>query len=203
MIDDEIEQYLMETQEEDEYQEIMIEGMDLLENEIFNKETRLKKSMPKQKNLNTTLNEYEIISIDDSLISVEMNEDLITISSENDEIIQMTENEKNKVKATVRVNNINESDIVKWQESNKTSMDNIKRKTKNNQYDMIKRIINGIIRMRRKGVKYKGDDSVGTLRKIVEESDDENEVKLGNSKRKETHMSLPTLTGNDNENDIY
>ena len=204
--DEDIEQYILNIDKNDKYQDILIEGMEILnrtDDNIYNKQPKTNEDDTKEREKNkeekgnNSNNSQLMLNDDMSVISIELADDTITITTTHDQINPMTNNEAKRVKTTLRVNKIKHKEIEEWKNDNFKHMTSITKETKNNEYELIKRIINEILRKRRKERIENNDndnDSVSKLMNILTE-ETEKEEKLDKNSDQTTIKSTPTNQG--------
>ena len=178
-LDNDLEKYLLEMNEEDEYQNVLIEGMELLGDKISTRSTKESKENDDKETRKQMENEKM------TQISEQMTLDKMTVITDIDGTIPLTNNEKRKVTNTLRANKIGTNDIEEWKNKNIDEIRKLQKESKNREYEMMKRIINDIIKNRKENTLNDCENnSLANLISIAEEEEELYKSHNLNEKRK-------------------
>ena len=118
-------------------------------------------------------------------ISEQMTLDEMTVITDIDGTIPLTNNEKRKVTNTLRANKIGTNDIEEWKNKNIDEIRKLQKESKNREYEMMKRIINDIIKNRKENTLNDCENnSLANLISIAEEEEELYKSHNLNEKRK-------------------
>ena len=153
--------------EEDNYQEILIEGMELL------KDTRAASSKKATKKDTQSQGKYmeQTAQNDQTQMSTIAKWEEMSLGTSIKDMQPLTDKEKRKTQNTIKANNITSNDIEIWKTKNMNNVEAIKKKAKRQEYEFMKRIVTDILNDRRATKENDAEvDSLANLMSIAEES---------------------------------
>ena len=159
---EEIEDYLLNLDVEDQYQNVLIEGMDLLRER--NKQQKSTKQKQIKKNTNNDKASEQEMSVIQTMEEISM---LTGIEN----IIPMSEKEKKKASNTLKKYSISNSEIEIWKNKHINGLDELYSKTQKNEYEVVKRIVASILEERK--VQAANEQEESSLTKLMSLTEEE------------------------------